>query len=66
MVYINLIHSELSGLLFLIPIVGAIYGIPPNFRTKLASSEALRLDVMATVTPHNDMQQSWNLRIIKT
>ena len=32
----------------------------------LASSEALRLDVMATVIPRNDMQQSCNMRIIKT
>jgi len=52
--------------LLLIPIVGAIYGTPPNFRTRLASSEALRLDVMATVIPLSDMQDSWCSRIIKT
>jgi hypothetical protein len=40
--------------------------MPPNFRTMLASSKALRLDVIATTIPCNDIQQSWNTRIIKT
>jgi hypothetical protein len=40
--------------------------MPPNFRTISASSEALRLDVMATVIPRKDMKQSCNLWIIKT
>jgi hypothetical protein len=40
--------------------------MPPNFRIISASSEALRLDVTATVIPCKDMKQSCNLWIIKT
>ena len=57
----KVITLGIYSLLFLIPIVGAIYGMPPNFRTISASSEALRLDVTATVIPRKDMKQSCNL-----
>jgi hypothetical protein len=38
-----------------IPTVGAMYGLPPKFSTIRASSDALRLPVIATVNPLSDM-----------
>jgi hypothetical protein len=37
-----------------IPIVGAMYGLPPKLSTIWASSDALRLAVIATVKPLSD------------
>ncbi|MGN6560689.1 MAG: hypothetical protein ACTHJ2_09215 [Candidatus Nitrosocosmicus sp.] len=39
-----------------IPTVGAIYGLPPKFSTILASSDALRLPVIAIVNPLSDIE----------
>jgi hypothetical protein len=37
-----------------IPIVGATYGLPPKFSTSRASSDPLRLPVIAIVNPVSD------------
>ncbi|HXT85018.1 MAG TPA: hypothetical protein VN704_11940 [Verrucomicrobiae bacterium] len=39
----------------LIPTVGAIYDLPPKFSTILASSDAIRLPVIAIVNPLSDI-----------